>query len=256
MGLTALGSKQQSLAGKADALPRVMFGATLAMSVIIIACLGIVFWISFIEGEPDAEYTYTLGNYVSVALDSRTYDVLWNTLGFAFSSLAVAFFFGIPAAWLVERTNLPGKTIVFTLMTIGLLMPGFAAAMGWLFLMHPRIGLLNTFLIGALGLAEAPFDISSILGMGWVQGLNLAPLSFIMTAAVFRAMDPSLEESAQMSGARAGRVMGGDYAAAGLAGDPCGRDLHLHYRLRRLRRSRDPRLGQPYFSPSRRSSTC
>ena len=208
MGLTALGSKQQSLAGKADALPRVMFGATLAMSVIIIACLGIVFWISFIEGEPDAEYTYTLGNYVSVALDSRTYEVLWNTLGFAFSSLAVAFFFGIPAAWLVERTNLPGKTIVFTLMTIGLLMPGFAAAMGWLFLMHPRIGLLNTLLVGVLGLAEAPFDISSILGMGWVQGLNLAPLSFIMTAAVFRAMDPALEESAQMSGARASRVMG------------------------------------------------
>ena len=208
MGLTALGSRQQSLAGKADALPRVMFGATIAMSVIIIACLGIVFWISFIEGEPDAEYVYTLRNYVSVTLDSRTYEVLWNTLGFAFCSLAVAFFFGIPAAWLVERTNLPGKTIVFTLMTIGLLMPGFAAAMGWLFLMHPRIGLLNTFLIGALGLAEAPFDISSILGMGWVQGLNLAPLSFIMTAAVFRAMDPALEESAQMSGARASRVMG------------------------------------------------
>ena len=208
MGLTALGSKQQSLAGKADALPRVMFGATLAMSVIILACLGIVFWISFIEGEPDAEYVYTLGNYASVALDSRTYEVLWNTLGFAFASLAVAFFFGIPAAWLVDRSNLPGKTVVFTLMTIGLLMPGFAAAMGWLFLMHPRIGLLNTFLIGALGLAEAPFDISSILGMGWVQGLNLAPLSFIMTAAVFRAMDPALEESAQMSGARASRVMG------------------------------------------------
>ncbi len=122
--------ERQSLAGKVDALPRVMFGATIAMSVIIIACLGIVFWISFIEGEPDAEHAYTLGNYVSVALDSRTYEVLWNTLGFAFSSLAVAFLFGIPAAWLVERTNLPGKTIVFTLMTIGLLMPGFAAAAG------------------------------------------------------------------------------------------------------------------------------
>jgi iron(III) transport system permease protein len=37
--------------------------------------------------------------------------------------------------------------------------------------------------------------------MGWVQGLNLAPLSFIMTAAVFRSMDPSLEEAAQIHGA-------------------------------------------------------
>ena len=105
MGLTALGSKPQSLAGKADALPGVMFGATIAMSVIIIACLGIVFWISFIEGEPDAEYVYTLRNYVSVTLDSRTYEVLWNTLGFAFCSLAVAFSLGFrPHGWWSGRT--------------------------------------------------------------------------------------------------------------------------------------------------------
>ena len=49
--------------------------------------------------------------------------------------------FGVPLAWLVERTDLPGKTAVFTLMTVGLLLPGFASAMGWLFLMHPRIGM-------------------------------------------------------------------------------------------------------------------
>jgi iron(III) transport system permease protein len=76
--------------------------------------------------------------------------------------------------------------------------------MGWLFLMHPRIGLLNVFAIRALGFDAAPFDIASVAGMGWVQGLNVAPLAFIMTAAVFRAMDPSLEEAAMMS--RAGPV--------------------------------------------------
>jgi iron(III) transport system permease protein len=43
--------------------------------------------------------------------------------------------------------------------------------------------------------------------MGWVQGLNLAPVAFIMTAAVFRAMDPSLEESAEMSGAKFGNIV-------------------------------------------------
>ena len=79
--------------------------------------------------------------------------------------------------------------------------PAFATAMGWLFLMHPRIGLVNAFLREAFDLAEAPFNIASIVGMGWVQGLNLAPLAFIMTAAVFRAMDPSLEEAALMHGA-------------------------------------------------------
>ena len=55
--------------------------------------------------------------------------------------------FGLPAAWLVERTDLRAKTLLFTLMAIGLLIPGFAAAMGWLFLLHPRIGLVNQMLM-------------------------------------------------------------------------------------------------------------
>jgi iron(III) transport system permease protein len=40
-----------------------------------------------------------------------------------------------------------------------------------------------------------------------VQGLNLAPLAFIMTAAVFRSMDPTLEEAAAVHGAGAWRVL-------------------------------------------------
>jgi iron(III) transport system permease protein len=43
--------------------------------------------------------------------------------------------------------------------------------------------------------------------MGWVQGLNLAPLAFIMTAAVFRSMDPTLEEAAEVHGAGALTVL-------------------------------------------------
>ena len=198
-----------SRSGRArDPLPPLMLVLTIATSVVIIACLLTVFWISFIKGDPDAAHSYTLSNYPAVVTDARTWQVLWNTLGFAVSSLLVSFLFGLPAAWLVERTDLPGKPVVFTLMTIGLLMPGFAAAMGWLFLLNTRIGLVNVWLMQTFGLHEAPLNISSILGMGWVQGLNLAPLSFIMTAAVFRAMDPALEESARVSGASSGAVHG------------------------------------------------
>src|SRR4029077_11002250 len=79
--------------------------------------------------------------------------------------------------------------------------------MGWLFLLHPRIGLLNQLLVGTFGLSGPPLSITSILGMGWVQGLNLAPLAFIMTAAVLRSMDPTLEEAAAVHGAGALRVL-------------------------------------------------
>src|SRR5690606_29794831 len=44
-------------------------------------------------------------------------------------------------------------------------------------------------------------NIYSIWGMIWVEGLSLFPLVFLLMVAAFRSMDPSLEESALMSGA-------------------------------------------------------
>lgn len=185
-----------------DPWPAIFLALVAAASVVILALLAVVVWLSFREGGPgDPEAVYTLANYRGVFFEPFTYRVLINTLGFSAATLLVSFAFGLPAAWLVERTDLPGKSVLFMLMTTGLLLPGFAVAMGWLFLLHPRIGLANVWLRDNFGITPAPFDILTVSGMGWVQGLSLAPLAFIMTAAVFRAMDPSLEESAQMSGA-------------------------------------------------------
>jgi iron(III) transport system permease protein len=185
-----------------------MLAVVLGASFIILCHLAVVLWLSWTIGSPgDADLAYTTKNFVDVFTDARTYTVLVNTVAFAFIALVVALAFGIPAAWLAERTDFRAKTLLFTLMAIGLLIPGFAAAMGWLFLLHPRIGLLNQFLVSTFHLAGPPLNITSIPGMGFVQGLNLAPLAFIMTAAVFRSMDPSLEEAAQIHGAGAWRVL-------------------------------------------------
>lgn len=184
-----------------DPATAVMLAIVCSLSLLILSFPLIIFWLSFRVGLPiDPDATYSTVHYTTVFSDPFVYRVLLNTLGFAVTTLVVSLAFGLPAAWLVERTDLPGKSVLYTLMTIGLLLPGFATAMGWLFLMHPRIGVLNTWAKSAFGLAEAPFSITTILGMGWVEGLSLAPVAFIMTSAVFRAMDPSLEESAEMSG--------------------------------------------------------
>jgi iron(III) transport system permease protein len=183
-------------------MPAIMLLVVVVASVVVVCHLVVVLWLSWTNGRPgDPELRYTARNFIEVFSDQRTYGVLIDTLGFALISLVVALVFGIPAAWLAERTDLRGKTLLFTLMAVGLLIPGFAAAMGWLFFLHTRIGLFNLFLVNTLHWAGGPLNITSIFGMGWVQGLNLAPLAFIMTAAVFRAMDPSLEEVAQMHGA-------------------------------------------------------
>src|SRR5712671_3354256 len=191
-----------------DLLPAAMLATVIVASVVILCLLAVVLWLSWTSGTPgDPDLTYTTQNFVEVFSDQRTYTVLIDTFGFALVSLVVALVFGIPAAWIAERTDFRAKTLLFTLMAVGLLIPGFAAAMGWLFLLHPRIGLLNQLLVGTFGLSAPPLSITTILGMGWVQGLNLAPLAFIMTAAVFRSMDPTLEEAAEMHGAGAWRVL-------------------------------------------------
>jgi iron(III) transport system permease protein len=190
-----------------DLLPGGMLAVVVFVSLIILCHLAVVLWLAWTTGSPGADLAYTTQNFVETFSDARTYTALTNSLAFAFISLVVALAFGIPAAWLAERTDFRAKTLLFTLMAVGLLIPGFAAAMGWLFLLHPRIGLLNQLLVSTFHLSAPPFNITSILGMGWVQGLNLAPLAFIMTAAVFRSMDPTLEEAAQMHGAGALRVL-------------------------------------------------
>jgi iron(III) transport system permease protein len=191
-----------------DAMPVIMLLVVVGASLVILCHLAVVLWLSWTNGSPgDPDLTYTAQNFVEVFSDPRTFTVLLDTFEFSLISLVVALAFGIPAAWLAERTDIPAKTLLFTLMAVGLLIPGFAAAMGWLFLLHPRIGLLNQLLMSSLHLAGPPLSISTVAGMGWVQGLNLAPLAFIMTAAVFRSMDPTLEEAAQMHGAGAFTVL-------------------------------------------------
>src|SRR5712671_6059536 len=191
-----------------DRLPAAMLAVVIFASLVILALLAVVLWLAWTSGSPGSQdLVYTSQNFVEVFTDQRTYTVLIDTLGFSLISLAVALGFGIPIAWIAERTDFRAKTMLFTLMAVGLLIPGFAAAMGWLFLLHPRIGLLNQFLVSTFGLSGPPLPISTLAGMGWVQGLNLAPLAFIMTAAVFRSMDPTLEEAAEMHGAGPWRVV-------------------------------------------------
>jgi iron(III) transport system permease protein len=184
-----------------DFLPAAMLLAVIGASLLILCHLVVVLWLAWTSGTPGTGLTFSSENFTEVFSDNRTYSVLIDTFAFALVSLVVALGIGIPIAWIAERTDFRAKTLLFTLMAVGLLIPGFAVAMGWLFLLHPRIGLLNQLFMTVFGLAAPPFSITSILGMGWVQGLNLAPLAFIMTAAVFRSMDPSLEEAAEVHGA-------------------------------------------------------
>jgi iron(III) transport system permease protein len=188
------------LGGRIQISPLVL-SISLAPMTLIVAFVTVMFWVSFQKGIfGTASAIYTLGNYRELLTDPFVLQVIKNTLVFAVSSTLVALVIGLPIAWLAERTTLPGKTLVYTLMTLGLLIPGIYTAMGWTLIAHPRIGILNRWLVDLFALESGPINIATPIGMGFVQGLSLASLAFILTAQMFRAMNPSLEEAAKVHG--------------------------------------------------------
>ena len=177
-----------------------LFGLAAVIPAVVILLTVITFWISFVDGIPGRDARYTLSNYAEIYTDPLTYRALVNTLWFALVSTVVALLFGVPIAWLVERTTMSHKALLYATMMIGILIPGFFVAIGWELLLHPRIGFLNVWIRQLTGDFRAGLNINTVVGMGFVQGLSLAPLAFIMTAAAFRAMNPALEEAARIHG--------------------------------------------------------
>jgi iron(III) transport system permease protein len=168
-------------------------------AVVIIGLLSIVIWISFrVSVSSDG---FTLDHYERIITDPFAYRALLNTAGFTVVATITALAVGLPLAWLVERTDLGGKSLIYTLTTIGVFIPGFFSAMGWLLFLHPRIGVLNHWLMDWFRLENAPINVISLWGMGFVQGFGLSGLVFVFTTTSLRSMDGTLEEAAAMSGA-------------------------------------------------------
>ena len=92
------------------------------------------------------------------------------------------------------------RRLFFALSIVPLIIPSILFTISWIMLASPKIGLLNTWAMAAFGLSAPPFNIYSMWGMIWVDGLHYSPMAFLLMSSAFRAMDPSLEESAVMSG--------------------------------------------------------
>ena len=169
-----------------------------------------------------AEAVFTLGNYAAAYGSGDTLSLFLTSVQFASGTAIFAFAIGATLAWMNERTNTPFKTLFFALSLIPLVIPSILFTVAWILLASPQIGIINLVLQGWLGLEEPLFDVYSLPGMIWVDGLHYSPMAFLLMTAAFRAMDPSLEESATMSGA--GHVSGA--AARHVEADVAGHRRH------------------------------
>jgi iron(III) transport system permease protein len=141
-------------------------------------------------------------NYITVYSDPGTYELFTNTFIYVTGSVLIGISVAISLAWLVERTDMPGKIWIYAGVPMTLAVPGMLQAMAWVILLSPRIGFINKTLQNAFNLSGPLIDIYSLGGMVFLEGLRLVPTAFLMLVPLMRGMDPSLEEAAAVCGAR------------------------------------------------------
>lgn len=190
---------RRRLSGVLGGKAAVLTGVVAVLAFLTLVPLGFLLWTTFTDGG-------------GLTLDavSRAYST--NALGrmavsslvFAVGSSALAVSVGTILAYLTMRTDMPFKRLLFIAALTPLVIPGILHTIAWIFLTNPRIGPVNQLLDKLPG--SPTFDVFSMQGMVLVEGLHLAPLVFLLMAAAFRSMDPSLEESALSAGASLPRV--------------------------------------------------
>ncbi len=162
--------------------------------------LGYLLWGTFYDGT-SVTFRFFTEAYSAYGLTS----MVVNSFAFAIGSTLLSVTIGTTLAYLTVRTNVPFKGLIFAASLVPLIIPGILHTIAWIFLASPRVGLFNKLLEPIFG--PGVLNVFSIWGMIFVEGLHLSPLVFLLMYAAFRSMDPSLEESAQMSGARLPTVL-------------------------------------------------
>jgi iron(III) transport system permease protein len=167
----------------------------------------VVMWRSFTTGKLGFTVGLNLANYFRVFGDKDIMPMLSNSIIYAGGAALLGTVLGGFLAWIVARTNTPGKTLVELLPLYPILMPPIMKNIAWILLLSPRSGILNGMLQQFFGIETQVFNAFTMAGMIWVFGLACVPLGYLFLLPVFLSFDPSLEESAYIAGSKPIRTM-------------------------------------------------
>ncbi|MBU3751865.1 MAG: ABC transporter permease subunit, partial [Mycobacterium sp.] len=148
----------------------VALGAAAPLTVAALIPLGFVAW-SFFETGP--------ARAAALLVRPRVAELLLNTVGVVVVTVPACVVIGVGAAWLVERTDLPGRVLWRPLLVAPLAVPAFVNSYAW-------VGLVP--------------DLDGFTGAVLVTTLSYFPFVFLPAVAALRRLDPALEESARSLG--------------------------------------------------------
>lgn len=178
-------------------IAELLFALSILILLVIVALpVLFIFWTSFVENG-----RLNFSALVEIVGRHDTYEALKMSLQIALCVTATCTAVGTLFAWLVTRTDLPFKPVMKVLFTIPFMLPAFIGALAWKMLLSPRAGYINQLWMELWGTRAALFNVYSFWGIVVIETMYLFPFVFIQVSGALERMDPTLEESARISGA-------------------------------------------------------
>jgi iron(III) transport system permease protein len=180
----------------------VVVGGPLLVGLIVALPVVLILLNSFNIAQPGREAVYGAQNWLRAFSDPTALEALWNTIALGVVRTAISLPIALALTWLIARSDMPGRAWIEVLCWLGIFLPQLPLTLGWILLLDPRNGLINTTL-DQLGLVDgALFNIYSFWGIVWV---HLASSSIfykvVLLVPIFRRVGADLEEAARTCGA-------------------------------------------------------
>ena len=144
---------------------------------------------------------FTLRYYEELFRELRVLGPFLNTLYFSCGSALLATLIGGTVAWVVTRTDTPLRGLGYFTAFASFGTPFILYTIGWILLLG-KAGPVNHWLKIIFNQNMPVINVYSMAGMIFIEALLWSPFVFLMLAASFRSMDPSLEEASAACGAR------------------------------------------------------
>ncbi len=171
--------------------------AVAVLAILVVVPLGNLALSSF----QDRAGSFTLANFRE-AYTTRIYlEPLMGSFQMAVAVAVLSVVIGVPMAWAVSRTDMPGRTLIRALVFAAFITPSFLGAIAWIFLAAPNSGWLNRWFTALTHAAHGPFNIYSLAGCIFVISLYSFPYTFAFVSSSLDLVSSEMEDSAAILGA-------------------------------------------------------
>jgi len=173
----------------------------LALAVLVVLPLSWLLYYSMV----DKSGAFTLANFVSLVNDATLRRPFVVAIGMALAVGALSCAIATPLAWLVSRTDLPGRRVVRALVTASFVTPPFLGAIAWEILAAPNSGVINVlyrYLTGGQPYDAPLLNIYTFGGLVFAIACYTFPYVFTLVANGLDRVPSDLEDASAILGAR------------------------------------------------------